>query len=497
MAIYHCSIKIISRGKGKSAVAAAAYRSGEKLTNEYDGVTHDYTRKRGISHTEILLPAHAPPEFSDRSTLWNAVEKIEKAKNSQLAREIEIAIPKELSEKQQLALVREYVKQNFVSAGMCADIAIHDKKDGNPHAHILLTMRPIEQDGTWGAKSKKEYILDENGEKVKLKNGNFKTRKVDTVDWNSQDKAETWRAAWAEIANRYLEQNAVSERIDHRSFVRQGIEQLPSIHLGTAASQMERKGIATERGKINRMIQRANRILRQINQRISGLKEWLAEHFAAEDAVSSSPSLVALLSKYMDVEREKSRKYSQRWQQQHSIENLKKFSNAINVLTRRNLSTLADLDTALSAMSEQAYRLNKAIKTKQTRMKKLQGLIEHGSNYNRLKPVHDELKTLKNGLTKKRERFEQEHESDLIIWNAANRFLHANLPEGTKSINVSKWRKEYGELKAQSASEYEELKAVRAEVRELQQIRRYVDIAERAGKQERTAEQQRHTEQER
>ena len=132
MAIYHCSIKIISRGKGKSAVAAAAYRSGEKLTNEYDGVTHDYTRKRGISHTEILLPAHAPPEFSDRSTLWNAVEKIEKAKNSQLAREIEIAIPKELSEQEQLALVREYVKQNFMSAGMCADIAIHDKKDRNP-----------------------------------------------------------------------------------------------------------------------------------------------------------------------------------------------------------------------------------------------------------------------------------------------------------------------------------------------------------------------------
>ena len=147
IAIYHCSIKIISRGKGKSAVAAAAYRSGEKLINDYDGVIHDYTRKSGISHTEILLPAHAPPEFADRSTLWNAVEKIEKAKNSQLAREIELAIPKELSEKEQLALVREYVKQNFVSAGMCADIAIHDKKDGNPHAHILLTMRPIEQDG--------------------------------------------------------------------------------------------------------------------------------------------------------------------------------------------------------------------------------------------------------------------------------------------------------------------------------------------------------------
>ena len=160
MAIYHCSIKIISRGKGKSAVAAAAYRSGEKLVNEYDGAIHDYTRKGGIVHTEILLPDNAPPAFSDRSALWNAVERIEKAKNAQLAREIEIALPHELTREQGVSLVREYVKGNFVAAGMCADVCLHDKNDGNPHAHILLTMRPIEQDGAWGTKQKKEYRTD-------------------------------------------------------------------------------------------------------------------------------------------------------------------------------------------------------------------------------------------------------------------------------------------------------------------------------------------------
>ena len=166
IAIYHCSIKIISRGKGKSAVAAAAYRSGEKLTNEYDGITHDYTRKGGIVHTEILLPDNAPPSFSDRSVLWNAVERIEKAKNAQLAREIEIALPHELTREQGISLVREYVKDNFVTVGMCADVCLHDKNDGNPHAHILLTMRPIEQDGAWGVKQKKEYILDKDGNKI-------------------------------------------------------------------------------------------------------------------------------------------------------------------------------------------------------------------------------------------------------------------------------------------------------------------------------------------
>ena len=129
-------------------------------------------------------------------------------------------------------------------------------------------------------------------------------------------------------------------------------------------------------------------------------------------------------------------------------------------------------------------------------MKKLQALIEHGNNYNRLKPIRDELKTMKNGLTKKLERFEHEHESDLIVWNAANRFLHANLPEGTKSFSVSEWQKEYNALKKQSASEYEELKSVRAEVKELQQIRRYVDAVERSKQRERITEQQRHTEQE-
>lgn len=159
MAIYHCSIKIISRGKGKSAVAAAAYRSGENLTNEYDGITHDYTRKGGVVHTEILLPDHAPAEYADRAVLWNAVEKIEKAKNAQLAREIEIALPHELTREQGISLVREYVKEQFVSAGMCADIAIHDKQDGNPHAHILLTVRPLNENGTWHTKPKKNIFV--------------------------------------------------------------------------------------------------------------------------------------------------------------------------------------------------------------------------------------------------------------------------------------------------------------------------------------------------
>ena len=155
IAIYHCNISIVSRGKGKSAVAAAAYRSGEKLTNEWDGMTHDYTRKGGVVHTEILLPPNAPPSFSDRSTLWNSVELYEKAGNAQLAREIDAALPIELSREEQIRLVREYCSSQFVSRGMCVDYAIHDTGKGNPHCHIMLTMRPLDERGAMGGEVQK------------------------------------------------------------------------------------------------------------------------------------------------------------------------------------------------------------------------------------------------------------------------------------------------------------------------------------------------------
>ena len=214
IAIYHCNISIVSRGKGKSAVAAAAYRSGEKLTNEWDGITHDYTRKGGVVHTEIMLPPHAPPSFSDRSTLWNSVELYEKAGNAQLAREIDAALPIELSREEQIRLVREYCSSQFVSKGMCVDFAIHDTDSGNPHCHIMLTMRPLDERGAWAAKSKKEYDLDENGERIRLPNGRYKTHKVDLTGWNDNRISEPMYASVDEIMPDLLE--AVGEIVKEK-----------------------------------------------------------------------------------------------------------------------------------------------------------------------------------------------------------------------------------------------------------------------------------------
>ena len=490
IAIYHCNISIVSRGKGKSAVAAAAYRSGEKLTNEWDGMTHDYTRKGGVVHTEILLPPHAPPSFSDRSTLWNSVELYEKAGNAQLAREIDAALPIELSREEQIRLVREYCSSQFVSRGMCVDFAIHDTNSGNPHCHIMLTMRPLDERGAWAAKSKKEYDLDENGERIRLPSGRYKTHKVDLTGWNDKDNTLLWRKAWADFTNDFLERNGSPERIDHRSNAERGIDEIPTVHMGVAACQMEKKGIATEKGELNRNIQKANRLIREIRAQIGKLKEWIGELFKARETAPEqppqSPGLANLLMKYLSVQREKSRKYSQSWQRQHAADELKTVAKAVNYLSEHGISTLDELDAALSSVSDQADAIREGMKTAEKRMKELQKLIEYGKNYTEYKPIHDELKKLKNGWTSKRDKYEEAHRAELTLWNAASRYLHANLPKGTKTLPISEWEKEYATLSGQRTAEYTKLKETRAEVAELHNIRKCVDIVQRAEQPERT-----------
>ena len=482
IAIYHCNISIISRGKGKSAVAAAAYRSGEKLTNEWDGMTHDYTRKGGVVHTEIMLPPHAPPSFSDRSTLWNSVELYEKAGNAQLAREIDAALPIELSREEQIRLVREYCSSQFVSRGMCVDFAIHDTDKGNPHCHIMLTMRPLDERGTWTAKSKKEYDLDENGERIRLPSGRYKTHKVDLTGWNDKDNTLFWRKAWADFTNDFLERNGSPERIDHRSNAERGIDEIPTVHMGVAACQMEKKGIATEKGELNRSIQKTNRLIREIRAQISKLKEWIADLFKARETApeqpQQSPGLANLLMKYLSVQREKSRKYSQSWQQQHATDELKTIAAAVNYLSEHGISNLDELDAALSSVSDKAYSIREGMKTAEQRMKELQKLMEYGRNYQTYKPIQDEYRQIR--WKGKQEKFAEARRAELTLWDAANRYLHANLPKGTKTLPIAEWEQEYADLKEQRDGEYGKLKEARAEVGELQKIRKCVEIARRA-----------------
>ena len=475
MAIYHLSIKIISRGKGKSAVAAASYRSGEKIKNEYDGIVHDFTRKGGIAHTEILLPQNAPQEFSDRGTLWNSVEKIEKSKNSQLAREIEIALPKELDREKQIELVREYVKENFVKVGMCADIALHDKNDGNPHAHILLTMRPLNEDKTWGAKSKKEYILDENGEKVKLKNGNYKTRKINTVDWNEQDKAEEWRKTWADITNKYLEENSIQEKVDHRSYQRQGIEEIPTIHLGVSASQMEKKGIATDRGNINREIRKQNRLLQEIKLRIKALMRWIRgigkEEKAETDKLKSTlPPKENLLSVFENLIRKNA--------DNHNTD-LEKYIESYQFLKEKNIISLSELKESIVTLRDKNYKTTRAIKDTEKKIDGKVQLIDQAEKYLKYKDIYKAYTKLKKI---KQEDFYNEHTAELILFESARKHLKEHLGE-SKTLNISKWKSELTTLKKDKKSLYSQILEIREEVEHAEKVKTCIEQLQEQEKQ--------------
>lgn len=471
MAIYHLCIKIISRGKGKSAVAASAYRSGEKIKNEYDGIVHDFTRKGGIAHTEILLPQNAPQEFSDRGTLWNSVEKIEKSKNSQLAREIEIALPKELNREKQINLVREYVKENFVKVGMCADISLHDKNDGNPHAHILLTMRPLNKDKTWGANSKKEYILDENGEKVKLKNGNYKTRKIDTVDWNEQEKAEQWRKAWADITNKYLEENSIKEKVDHRSYQRQGIEQIPTIHLGVSATQMEKKGIVTDRGNINREIKHQNKILKEIARRIKALMRWIRslttnknkdnptenqEDISLQSTTSSKQNdLTDILSLIIKENAD------------NNNADLEKYIESYQFLKEKNITSLSELKENIVTLRDKNYKITRALKDTEKRIDDNTKLIDQAEKYLKYKDIYKAYAKLKKI---KQEDFYNEHTAELILFESARKHLKEHLGE-SKTLNISKWKSELTTLKKDKKSLYSQILEIREEVEQAEKVK--------------------------
>lgn len=267
MAIYHCSVKVISRATGRSAVAAAAYRSGERLTDERLGKCHDYTRKSDIEHREIMAPDRTPDWMLDRSRLWNGVEAAEKRKDAQLAREVEISLPRELDAEGRRTLVDSYVREQFVSQGMIADVSLHrgHSTDGQeqPHAHVMLTMRDLTGEG-FGKKNR---------------------------DWNAAERLEGWRAAWADHANRALERAGCDERIDHRSLKDQreaarergdaekeedlGREPLGKVPL--AAVAMERKGTPTDRGDEQRAVQARNQERRELTQQLRDLSARIAD----------------------------------------------------------------------------------------------------------------------------------------------------------------------------------------------------------------------------
>ena len=280
MAIYHMQAKVVSRGSGRSAVAASAYMSCSRMYNDYDGIQHDYTRKHGLIYQEVMLPPMAPSEWNDREQLWNAVEETEKTKDSRLAREFVVALPVELDKDSNISLLQDFIKKNFVDMGMCADFAIHDTDGHNPHAHILLTVRPLNENGTWQYKTEKEYLCIKDGEEKGYeridkhpKSSRYGRQNPISEQWNSDEQLCIWRANWTDAVNKMLSRNQINATIDHRSFADQGITEQPTIHEGYIAQNMEKKGMIADRCEINRQIRADNKMLRELKAKVIKLAE--------------------------------------------------------------------------------------------------------------------------------------------------------------------------------------------------------------------------------
>jgi len=469
MAIYHLSIKIISRGKGRSAVSAAAYRAGEKIISEYDGRINDYSRKRGIVHTEIMLPDNAPPEYSGRSVLWNAVEKVEQASNAQLAREIEVSLPVELSEAQNLSLVREYVRKNFVQNGMCADIAIHDKGDGNPHCHIMLTMRPLNKDKSWGLKERKDYALDENGERKPLIDPKTGQQKVDSRnrkqwkreyvqvnDWNFRGNAEEWREKWSEAVNAYMERENHSERIDHRSYARQGVEQIPTIHMGVAACQMEQRGIATDKGSHNRKVESINREMRQLRARIRKATEWIYSQ-----PIEDTPKMIEVATRIS-----KGENLNTQWKK---IANLKTSAKMFNFLMENHITDIAQLADKVRNINNEFYEVSKKIKAVDRRLGTLDEHIKQADYYFEFKVIYQEYTEIKK--PKKQQAFMENHSREIALFATAKEYIDGVM-NGKRPIPRKTWRKEREELTAERFTLCESYYRLKDDVKNVETIRK-------------------------
>lgn len=477
----HFDINIVQRSKGKSAVAGAAYQSAENLFSEYDQKAKNYTYKKGVIYTEIMLPANAPPDFADRAELWNAVEEVEKQWNSQLARKFVLTFPREIPKELYPQMVQEYCGQHFVSKGMCCDFAIHDPDPPghNPHAHVMLTMRAMDEQGRWLPKSRKVYDLDENGERIRLPSGNWKSHKEDTVDWNEQYHGEEWRHGWEVVQNKYLEMVGSPERVDLRSYERQGLDLIPTVHMGPAVTQMERRGIQTNIGNLNRDIQAANRMMNAIRKTIQSLKNWISDiaevrkEILAElkaEKENQSPDLVGLLHSYMNMRKAERSDWSRYGKQKGNIQDMKDVARAVGYLQNHQIYTLKDLENALTPVQEKASAISLEMRKAEKRMKVITGIQNAVSVCTEHKAVHD--KYVKIGWKTAQGIFAEKHKDELEAYNKAFRYLKKNGAD--LKVNPDALQAELEELQKSHAEYAAKLPAVQEELKPLKEIRYWV-----------------------
>lgn len=420
MAMYHFNVTQVSRGKGQSSVASASYISGERIRDDYYGKTHDYTKKGGVLYSEILLPDYAPERLKDRETLWNEVEKTEKHPKAQLCYNFNFALQNELTYEENLEIAQRFIKENFLARGMIVDYAIHNpvRKDDipNPHVHMLIPIRPLNKDGTWGEKQHRVYLFDENNNPVLDEKGKQKFNAVPTTDWGSPDTLREWRKAYADIFNEAFEKKGLSCRIDSRSYADMGLDIIPTIHEGPHVRAMEAKGIKTDKGNHNRRVKMLNNLLAKLALKFSSIFEWISSFLEeCKKEKVYAPSLCSLLNDYYDYH------YEEAWSQKSKIRNIKERASVFLFLEENKISSFDDLKDFVRASYDKVNAMEKDMKEKKDRIAQINNVRRYREMYKKYLPVYQSLQRKKFNYYK--EKYKDEHSKELDNFYLARRML--------------------------------------------------------------------------
>ena len=462
-------------------MASCAYYSGEKKYSEYECCwKYPHSSSSRVKWVEVMLPSNAPRAYADPQTLWNAVDAAETSVNAQTARSMLFALPRELTDEQNLALVRDFCQKEFVNKGMVCNFFYHDKDDGNPHVHIMLTLRAMDENGKWLPKSKNVYALDENGNRIRTPNGSWKRIKVDTVDWNERMYGEIWRQDWAAAQNAALEAAGRAERVDMRSLERQGVEdRLPQKHLGPTASALERKGVSSERGDENRKIISVNKMLASLQKTVRGIGAWLDDlrKAVSRQQIIENPDdypLSDVITAYLDMRKNGRETWNRYAQEKGAVHDLKDGFKAVSFLSNHELYTVGQLGRYIAETKQVFSKIKAESTAKERRIRDIDALFGAIQTIRELKPIQQEYESIHwNG---KREKFKAEHGDELnrlqkAIWLREKLVKSLGLASPLDKDQRMALKAERTRLEAERETLLPKLEEVKAELAELNRIR--------------------------
>ena len=475
------SFKIISRGKGQSCMASCAYYSGEKKYSEYECCwKYPHSSSSRVKLVEVMLPPNAPKAYANPQMLWNAVDAAETSVNAQTARSMLFALPRELTYEQNLALVRNFCQKEFVDKGMVCNFFYHDKGDGNPHVHIMLTLRAMDENGKWLPKSKNVYALDENGNRIRAPNGSWKRVKVDTVDWNERKYGEIWRQDWAAAQNAALKAAGRAERVDMRSLERQGVEdRLPQKHLGPTASALERKGVSSERGDENRKIISVNKMLASLQKTVRGIGAWLDElrKAVSRQQIIESPDdypLSDVITAYLDMRKDGRETWNRYAQEKGAVHDLKDGFKAVSFLSNHEIYTVGQLGKYITETKQEFSKIKAESTAKERRIRDIDALFGAIQTVKELKPIQQECESIHwNG---KREKYKAEHGDELsrlqkAIWLREKLMKSLELASPLDKEQRAALKAERAQLEVEREALLPKFEEVKSELTELSRIR--------------------------